>query len=966
MSLLRQKLLEPRIKKIILQKIVKRYKHECQSKAVRSMFIDYFCNSHGHKFVKSSSVIPDANDGTYFSNAGMNQFKPIFLGTAPITSELAGYQRVANSQKCVRVGGKHNDLDDVGYDLTHHTFFEMLGSWSFGDYFKDEACAMALHLLLDVYKLRKDCLYFSYFKGDTDLALKPDLQTAEIWRQLGIPADHILPFGMRDNFWEMGETGPCGPCTEIHYDHTMAGNCAHLVNTGSPCVIEIWNLVFMQFNRLSSTQLVPLPSCHVDTGMGLERLCAVLQGTRSNYNTDLFWPIFNAMHKETGLPQYGDKTGTDDTGGVDTGYRILADHTRMAAVCIADGLLPGRQGLESRVRFVIDRALHQCHHVLNIRPGLMGKLVQPVVETLGEAYPELSLHENKIRDVLCEAEERYLELYEDGKYNFTKLLRKMPDIKTLDEEQILRLRDGWYGRPMSTHLIELIAGQYGLSVDRDIIHSLNTQPASDIEDEEFPCFTAELLNDLSITKVPPTDDSLKYVYIDKKCPDIESSISCLVDENNTLVDTVKSGVHVGVITRLTNFYAEKGGQAADVGVIRSKTGRVRVTDVQSIHDLVLHTGVVEEGTMETGQMVTMEIDQTHRQGCMYNHTATHLLNAALRHILGPDVSQRGSSVLPDKLSFEFSCVSKITAAEVKVIDTLLSGWVRGSHCLSVERKLAPLAEALQMEGIIYLDNVVYPEVVSVVSVVDDISKECISRELCGGTHAHTLAELGEICITSVTGQATGVKSVVCLTGLPAVQARKQAAVATEMCNGLEMALKVQQGQPIDLEHCLQLHKEVNHILGTEVLPKTDKDALKERMDKAGTILNTHVNNEAFANLEEELDRRMANGEESFIVAQFEVKVLPKVNKLMKRLDIRKPLILLVKATNNTNAYIAMPKSSPLPLNDFVGEFCTDVQGKVTQQETNYTVVSARGDQSERFLKAANVLQLRYGRKEFVI
>ncbi|XP_072912342.1 alanine--tRNA ligase, mitochondrial isoform X2 [Hemitrygon akajei] len=356
---------------------------------VRDSFLHFFRDKQRHREVRSAPVIPRADPSLLFVNAGMNQFKPLILGSVDPRSEMANYRRVVNSQKCMRAGGKHNDLEDVGRDLYHHTFFEMLGNWSFGDFFKEEACSMAWELLTEVYGIPPDRLYVTYFGGDSAAGLEADEETRDVWLSLGLPPDRVLPFGLSSNFWEMGETGPCGPCSEIHYDHGLGPGAAAQVNTGNPAVVELWNLVFMQYHREADSSLQPLSRHSVDTGMGLERLVAVLQGTTSNYDTDLFTPILDAIHRESGAPRYSGLVGCSEAAYVDTAYRVLADHVRALAVCIADGLYPGMSGAPLVLRRILRRALRFSTEVLQAPAGLLTALVPTVVETLGDAYPEL-------------------------------------------------------------------------------------------------------------------------------------------------------------------------------------------------------------------------------------------------------------------------------------------------------------------------------------------------------------------------------------------------------------------------------------------------------------------------------------------------------------------------------------------------------------------------------------------------
>ncbi|XP_060573331.1 alanine--tRNA ligase, cytoplasmic-like [Ruditapes philippinarum] len=924
------------------------YSCEWKSKDVRKQFIDYFRQKNNHEFVKSSSVLPCKNAGTYFTNAGMNQFKPIFLGTVPEGSDLGRHKRVVNSQKCVRVGGKHNDLDDVGRDLTHHTFFEMLGSWSFGDYFKKEACSMAWTLLTEVYKLPLQQLYFTYFGGNSVLGISPDLQCKEIWLELGVPEAHILPFGMDDNFWDMGETGPCGPCTEIHFDHVGNRDASSLVNMDSPEVVEIWNLVFMQYNRLGPERLVPLPSTHVDTGMGLERICAVLRGTMSNYNTDLFLPIFDVIQKETNVAVYKDETGSSDADKINTAYRIIADHVRMATVCISDGLLPGKEDLEVKLRGVIYRALYQCHQIMKANPGLLGKLVNPVAESLGETYPEISTHAKKVKEVLDVTEDRYIQSLSDGRKNFLKLKKKNPNLTKLNVEYIKRLHDGYYGNIVSTEMIELIAPEYGLKIDVEDLksyfeyrHGAHVTPT----EVEYPCFTAELLNDLYNNNIPVTTDSHKYEYTKSaggkyEFPVIEGRIECMVDDCNKLSKSVSERSTVAVIVDKTQFYAEKGGQVGDKGLIKTQTGMVQVYDTQSSHDYVLHIGHVIQGHVETSQPASLSLDSDWRVGCTRNHTATHLVNSALRQVIRSDVTQSGSTVTCNKLTFDFSCWGTFSDEDIQKVDKLVNRTIEEK--IPVQRNLVPLKQALETRGMVYLDNVVYPSEVYAVTVEGQGREDsCVSKELCGGTHVFNTGDLEDFCITSVQGQTSGTKTIVCLTGEPARQA-KQLAEQVE-CLYTDLTIKVKEE---NLKQCTELQKQINTVLGTDMLPKLFKDKMTNKIVAIGTHINTLYNKQAFIQLQQDLLVGM-NNEEEYIIYNFNMKVLPKLNKMMKSQIILKPLMLVVETSNKTVAYVAFPKSQEEDRSEVVKMLCDDVNGSVTQSEENYQLVSLKGKHTQQ-------------------
>ncbi|KAI6172325.1 Alanine--tRNA ligase [Aphelenchoides besseyi] len=430
---------------------------------VRKTFIEYFKKKHDHVYYPSSSVIPSDDDLILFTNAGMNQFKPIFQGIVDPSSDLGKLKRVVNTQKCIRAGGKHNDLEEVGKDVYHHTFFEMLGNWSFGDYFKKEICNWAWELLIEKYKIPSEHLYITYFGGNKDAGLGPDLDSKQIWLDIGVPESRILPFGMKDNFWEMGEVGPCGPCSEIHYDRIGGRDASSLVNADDPMVVEIWNLVFIEFNREKNGRLEFLPQKHIDCGLGLERLVAVIQGKTSNYDTDIFQPIFRAIQMGSGVREYTGKVGSDDTDGIDMAYRLIADHVRTLTISLSDGGRPGSTDRGYVIRRILRRAVQYSSEKLNAKAGFLSSLVPTVIDTLSDAFPELNRDPETVIQIINDEEALFLKTINRGRIRFQEALKCLKSDETkFPSEVAWRLHDT-YGLPVD--LTRLMAENVGLEVD---------------------------------------------------------------------------------------------------------------------------------------------------------------------------------------------------------------------------------------------------------------------------------------------------------------------------------------------------------------------------------------------------------------------------------------------------------------------------------------------------------------------
>ncbi|HYE02860.1 MAG TPA: alanine--tRNA ligase, partial [Phycisphaerales bacterium] len=560
---------------------------------VRRLFVEFYRGkpapgAGGHAVVPSSPVVPHDDPTLLFANAGMNQFKPIFLGQAAPGSALAGLKRAVNSQKCIRAGGKHNDLEDVGRDTYHHTFFEMLGTWSFGDYYKKESIAWGMELLTGVYGIPAERLYATYFRGEPEAGLEPDLEARDLW--LGhLPASNVLPGGFKDNFWEMGETGPCGPCSEIHFDRVGARNAARLVNAGDPNVLEVWNHVFIGFNREEGGGLRALPARHIDTGMGLERLVSVLQGKPSNYDTDLFTPLFMAIERITGARPYMGRLGAQDKDNIDTAYRVIADHARALTFALTDGAVPSNEGRGYVLRRILRRAVRYGRQTLGAKPGFFAQLVPVVVERMGGFFPELKQNPQRVMDVVREEEESFGRTLERGLRLFEEAVGgggggQVPG------EVAFKLHDT-YGFPVD--LTQLMAEERGMRVDLGGYERLMAEAKEKARAGSAGRFAAgvgpggggplvlgpEAIAQLQRLGVARTDDVDKY-----HGREVRATVRAIYNGEN-FDEHVRAGNQtraVGIVLDRTNFYASSGGQPGDMGLLEAADGR-RVAIAGTIH-----------------------------------------------------------------------------------------------------------------------------------------------------------------------------------------------------------------------------------------------------------------------------------------------------------------------------------------------------------------------------------------------
>lgn len=662
----------------------------------------------------------------------------------------------------------------------------MLGNWSFGDYFKKEAIDYSWELLTKVYGLEPNRLYVTYFEGYAPSGLGPDEEAKELWRAIGVPEDHILPGNMKDNFWEMGDQGPCGPCIEIHYDRIGGRNAAHLVNQDDPNVLEIWNVVFIQFNREADKSLRSLPSKHIDTGLGFERLVSVLQDKSSNYDTDVFSPLFKKIQEVTGARPYQGKFGAEDTDGVDTAYRVIADHVRTCTIAISDGAVPNNVGRGYVVRRVLRRGARYGRKYLNAEIGsFFSKIVPTVVEQLGDIFPEIRKKEKEVKEILDEEEQAFSLTLDRGEAMFNKYAQgcRSKSLKDLPGAYVWRLYDT-YGFPVD--LTKLMAEEQGLIINDEEVSAAQekAREASKGQNKGASDLVTLDVHDIAALEkaqdVPKTDEAAKY---NKGV--IKSTIKALYHGRKFLKSTseVPEGAQFGVLLDKTNFYAESGGQEFDTGrLVVDDVAEVDVRNVQSYGGYVLHTGFIKYGSLSVGDEVLAEYDELRRQSIRMNHTGTHVLNFALREVLGGEVDQKGSLVAPDKLRFDFSHKAGVTEEELKKVEEISNKYIADDK--EVFASDVNLPTARQIQGVRAVFGETYPDPVRVVSIgmaVDKLVSDVAAKdwrnysiEFCGGTHVDRTGEIKELLVLEESGIAKGIRRIVAVTGQDAVAARRVA------------------------------------------------------------------------------------------------------------------------------------------------------------------------------------------------
>ena len=697
------------------------------AKEIRQQFLDFFA-SKGHTIVPSAPMVIKNDPTLMFTNAGMNQFKDIFLGNT--TPKM---KRATDSQKCLRVSGKHNDLEAVGHDGRHHTMFEMLGNWSFGDYFKAEAISWAWELLTDVYKIDKSKLYATVFEGSSEDGTALDDEARQAWLKL-MPEDHIILGNKHDNFWEMGDTGPCGPCSEIHIDLRTDEEIARipgkdLVNTDNDQVIEIWNLVFMQYNRKADGSLEPLPAKNIDTGMGFERLCMVLQGKTSNYDTDVFSGMIGKIEELSGHKYH-------ENGKTEVAMRVIADHIRAIAFSIADGQLPSNVKAGYVIRRILRRAVRYGYTFLGFDEPFLCALIPQLVSDMGEAYPELGRQQKLIESVIREEEMSFLRTLDRGIRLMDDYVAKNASTKTIPGEDAFVLYDT-YGFPID--LTELIASEKGYSVDMEgFAKELQKQK------DRARNATANEFGDWVVFHEGEEEAFLGYDNLELEGVKLLKQRT-VKQKNKTMFQLVFDR---------TPFYAEMGGQVGDTGVIVSESGeQIRILNTVKENNLTIH--IAERIPADSTQTFTLKVDASRRLRIKANHTATHLLDYALRETLGTHIEQKGSFVGPDYFRFDFSHFAKVTDEELRKVEHRVNELIRADYPLQ-EKRDATMEEANAM-GAIALFGEKYGDRVRVVRFGDSV-------ELCGGTHAASTGRIGFFKIVSESAIAAGVRRIEAVTG----------------------------------------------------------------------------------------------------------------------------------------------------------------------------------------------------------
>ncbi len=761
-----------------------------ESKLIRERFLEFFA-SKGHEIVPSAPMVIKDDPTLMFNNAGMNPFKDLFLGNSPVV-----HPRIADTQKCLRVSGKHNDLEEVGVDTYHHTMFEMLGNWSFGDYFKQEAIDWAWELLTEVYGLDKDRLYVTVFEGDAGDGLEADEEAKGIWAKW-VPEDRILLASKKDNFWEMGETGPCGPSSEIHIDlrgdaDRAATSGASLVNADHPQVVEIWNLVFMQFNRMADGSLVPLPNKHIDTGMGFERLAMAMQGKQSNYDTDVFQPLLDRVAALSG------KTYGQSDSKPDVAFRVISDHIRAMAFSIADGQLPSNTGAGYVIRRILRRAIRYGYSFLDLNEPFMHALVPTLAGQMGDAFPELKAQQQLIERVILEEEESFLRTLAKGIERLEARLDEFKSTKVLPGDVAFELYDT-FGFPVD--LTALMAGEQGVEVDEAGLEAAM----------EATKARSRAAGKLSTDDWVQVHDDSETAFVGYDAREAECRILRYREVK------AKNKQFYQVVLDTTPFYPEGGGQVGDAGTLTAPGGSVAVFDTKKENNLIVH--FVNELPADVNATFGAHVKSSRRDDTQRNHTATHLVHEALREVLGTHVEQKGSLVKAESLRFDFSHFSKVTDEELAEVEAKVNAKILANHPL-VEHRAISMEEA-KASGAMMLFGEKYGDEVRMIEFDS-------SKELCGGTHAPATGALGSFRITQETAVASGIRRIEAITGSAALQAMNSERTALQAIKSLLKA-------PANIEKAVEDLLTKHSSLQKELDAVKQKEAAAAKSDLASNL-----------------------------------------------------------------------------------------------------------------------------------
>ncbi len=796
-----------------------------QSREIRRTFLDFFAQKT-HKIVASAPIVTRNDPTLMFTNAGMNQFKDFFLG-----NQTPENPRIADTQKCLRVSGKHNDLEEVGIDSYHHTMFEMLGNWSIGDYFKEEAINWAWELLVEVYGIDKERLYVSVFAGDAAEGLGKDTEAADFWKKW-IPEDRILYFDKKDNFWEMGDTGPCGPCSEIHVDlrddaDRQKVDGSALVNRDNPLVVEIWNLVFIQFNRKADGSLEELPAKHVDTGMGFERLCMVLQQKKSNYDTDVFSPLIKEIEAASGK-KYTFSYKAEDKS--DIAMRVVADHLRAVAFTIADGELPGNTGAGYVIRRILRRSIRYYYSFLGIQEPFIYKLVAVLAAQMEEAFPELKAQEAQVARVIQAEERSFLHTLENGLQRFDNL--ELSD-GLINGQQAFELYDT-FGFPID--LTRLLASEKGWQVDEPAFEkALQAQKERSRKDAKKEVEDWVVLTD--------NNNSSFLGYDTLTVPDAKVVKYRMVAS--------KGKQHYQLVLDRTPFYAESGGQAGDKGTLSFGNESLAVLDTQKENELTIH--VVNSLPQNLGLPVLAAVDAKLREGTSQNHSAAHLMHAALHQVLGDHALQKGQDVDDRRLRFDFAHFQKVDEAELARIEQIVNEKIR-ANIMRTEDRAVPIEEAKEA-GAMMLFGEKYGEFVRMITFDPGFS-----RELCGGTHVASTGEIGLFKIISESAVAAGIRRIEAITAKTAEEYIKS---ELGQLNEIRQLLK-NAAEPVRMIRELQddnrkLRKEIEALLAKQAAAMKDELVKKAERRDGYTLIRAVVpinDSNALKNLAQQIDHEL--------------------------------------------------------------------------------------------------------------